>query len=78
MDSGIRRGTDVVKAVALGASAVGVGRLAAFGLAADGADGVRRVCELLKAEMETVAGRVGCDRVEQIGRNCLIPNPPRE
>lgn len=75
LDSGIRRGTDVVKALALGASAVGIGRLAAFGLAADGADGVRRVCELLKAEMETVIGRLGCDHVAQIGRDCLLPIP---
>lgn len=75
LDSGIRRGTDVVKAVALGASAVGIGRLAAFGLAADGADGVRRVCELLKAEIETVVGRIGADRVEKIGRDCLMPAP---
>jgi isopentenyl diphosphate isomerase/L-lactate dehydrogenase-like FMN-dependent dehydrogenase len=65
----------VVKAIALGASAVGIGRLAAFGLAADGADGVRRVCELLKAEMETVVGRIGADRVEKIGRDCLMPIP---
>jgi isopentenyl diphosphate isomerase/L-lactate dehydrogenase-like FMN-dependent dehydrogenase len=75
LDSGIRRGGDVVKAIALGASAVGIGRLAAFGLAADGADGVRRVCELLKAEMETVVGRIGADRVEKIGRDCLMPIP---
>jgi isopentenyl diphosphate isomerase/L-lactate dehydrogenase-like FMN-dependent dehydrogenase len=75
LDSGIRRGTDVVKAIALGASAVGIGRLAAFGLAADGTDGVRRVVELLKAEMETVVGRIGADRVEKIGRDCLMPVP---
>lgn len=73
LDSGVRRGTDVVKALALGATAVGVGRLAAFGLAADGADGVRRVCQLLSAEMETVIGRLGCDRVSQLGRACVLP-----
>jgi isopentenyl diphosphate isomerase/L-lactate dehydrogenase-like FMN-dependent dehydrogenase len=75
LDSGVRRGTDVVKAIALGASAVGIGRLAAFGLAADGANGVRRVCELLKAEMETVVGRIGCDRIEQIDSTCVMPIP---
>jgi isopentenyl diphosphate isomerase/L-lactate dehydrogenase-like FMN-dependent dehydrogenase len=74
-DSGIRRGTDAVKALALGASAVGIGRLAAFGLAADGASGVRRICELLMAEMETVIGRLGCDSVAQLGKTSLMTAP---
>jgi 4-hydroxymandelate oxidase len=72
-DSGIRRGSDIVKALALGASAVGIGRLAAFGLAADGASGIQRVCDLLCGEMETVIGRLGYDSATQVDQACLMP-----
>ena len=51
LDGGVRRGVDVLAALALGASAVGVGRPAVWGLAAAGADGVRHVLELLRADL---------------------------
>lgn len=59
LDSGIRRGTDVVKAIALGADVVVLGRLAAFGLGAAGERGVRRVHQLLRAEIGTVLTLLG-------------------
>ena len=52
LDGGVRRGTDVVKALALGATAVGIGRPVMWGLAAGGEDGARRVLELLRAETD--------------------------
>jgi isopentenyl diphosphate isomerase/L-lactate dehydrogenase-like FMN-dependent dehydrogenase len=60
VDGGIRRGTDVVKALALGARAVLVGRAPLWGLAADGEAGARHVLELLHAEFELALQLVGC------------------
>ncbi|KAL1306438.1 hypothetical protein AAFC00_005137 [Neodothiora populina] len=65
VDGGIKRGTDIVKALALGAKGVGMGRNALFGLGAGGTAGVERVFEILKAEMET-AMRLLC--VGEIGQ----------
>jgi len=58
-DSGIRNGSDIVKALALGADVVVIGRLAAYGLAAGGENGVIRVLELIKREMHTVLTLLG-------------------
>ena len=55
-DGGIRRGTDVLMALALGATAVGIGRPILWGLAVDGEAGVGRVLDILTAELEHVAG----------------------
>jgi isopentenyl diphosphate isomerase/L-lactate dehydrogenase-like FMN-dependent dehydrogenase len=60
VDGGIRRGTDVAIALALGADAVLVGRPALWGLAAGGADGAGRVLELLRAELELALALCGC------------------
>ena len=60
VDGGIRRGTDVAKALALGAQAVLVGRAAMFGLAVAGEDGVRHVLELLREELALTLGLLGC------------------
>ena len=60
MDGGIRRGTDVVKALALGAQAVLAGRPFVWGLAAGGEDGVFRVLELLRKELELALALLGC------------------
>jgi len=60
LDGGIRRGTDVVTALALGARAVMIGRPIVWGLAAGGEDGARDVLELLRAEIELALKLVGC------------------
>jgi 4-hydroxymandelate oxidase len=66
LDGGIRRGTDVVTALALGARAVLVGRPLIWGLAADGEEGVRRVLELLGAEVELALRLLGCPGPEAL------------
>lgn len=67
VDGGIKRGTDVVKALCLGAKGVGVGRAALFGLGAGGKEGVARVLEILKAETETCMRLLGVQRIDQLG-----------
>jgi 4-hydroxymandelate oxidase len=59
LDSGIRRGSDIVKALALGANVVVIGRLAAYGLAAGGERGVATVLALLRSELETTLALLG-------------------
>jgi isopentenyl diphosphate isomerase/L-lactate dehydrogenase-like FMN-dependent dehydrogenase len=68
LDGGIRRGTDVAKALALGARAVLAGRAPMFGLAAAGEDGVRHVLELLRDELTLALCLLGCTSPEEIGR----------
>nr|WP_239175491.1 alpha-hydroxy acid oxidase [Actinoplanes cyaneus] len=63
LDSGIRGGTDVLRALALGAAGVLVGRPAVWGLAAGGERGVHRVLELFGAELRDAMGLAGCDTV---------------
>ena len=58
-DGGIRRGTDVLKAIALGARAVMIGRPMFWGLAVDGEDGVRRVIRILRDELVMAMGMCG-------------------
>lgn len=67
IDSGIRRGSDIAAAVALGANAVAIGRLTALGLAADGEHGVRRVLEILREEFWTTLGHLGVSSVSELG-----------
>ncbi len=66
VDGGVRRGTDVFKAIALGAAAVLVGRPAAWGLAVDGEDGVCRVLEILREELRTAMKLAGCGAISDI------------
>jgi len=68
MDSGVQRGTHVLKAMALGASAVGVGRYYLFPLAAAGEAGVGRALGLMRAEIERALRLMGCRRVSDLGR----------
>ncbi|KIW37892.1 uncharacterized protein PV06_09874 [Exophiala oligosperma] len=67
VDGGIKRGTDVVKALALGAKAVGCGRGALFGLAAGGIAGVERVLEILRDETATAARLLGVEKMSELG-----------
>ena len=71
VDGGIRRGTDVLKAVALGASAVLVGRPIVWGLAHSGAAGVAHVLRLLRDELEAAMALTGCATLAQAGREIL-------
>jgi 4-hydroxymandelate oxidase len=68
LDGGIRRGTDVLKALALGASAVLIGRPYLWGLATAGEQGVGRVLDLLRAELELAMALSGCPTVSGISR----------
>lgn len=68
VDGGIRRGVDVLKALALGARAVLIGRPYLWGLAADGEAGVRRVLELLNDELELAMALCGCPTLSAIER----------
>jgi isopentenyl diphosphate isomerase/L-lactate dehydrogenase-like FMN-dependent dehydrogenase len=73
LDGGIRRGTDVLKALALGATAAMGGRAPIFGLAAGGESGVRHVLELLQAEIATGLALLGCTRPDQVTRGHIQP-----
>ncbi|WP_219893038.1 alpha-hydroxy acid oxidase [Aquisediminimonas profunda] len=70
-DSGIRSGADVLRALALGAKSVLIGRPTIWGLAAGGAAGVERVLQLLQTELEEVMAITGACRVEDINRSVL-------
>jgi isopentenyl diphosphate isomerase/L-lactate dehydrogenase-like FMN-dependent dehydrogenase len=68
LDGGVRRGTDVFKALALGASGVGIGRPMLWGLGAFGQAGVDRVLEILQGELTLVMGNCGTQKVADISR----------
>jgi isopentenyl diphosphate isomerase/L-lactate dehydrogenase-like FMN-dependent dehydrogenase len=72
VDGGFRRGTDIFKALALGASAVGIGRPYIWGLAAFGQEGVEVVLTLLRRELELVMRQAGTTSVGRITRNYVI------
>jgi 4-hydroxymandelate oxidase len=71
VDGGIRRGTDVLKALAMGANAVAVGRPPLWGLTVGGQDGVRRVLELLRDELSMAMALAGCPTIADIDRSLL-------
>jgi 4-hydroxymandelate oxidase len=76
IDGGVRRGADVVRALALGAVAVGVGRPVLWGLAVDGAAGVREVLELLRDDVDRTLALCGGGRVADLDAGVLFPSAP--
>lgn len=66
IDGGVRRGSDVIKAMALGASGCMIGRPYLYGLAAGGEKGVLRSLEIFKSEMERVMRLIGCDAISNL------------
>jgi isopentenyl diphosphate isomerase/L-lactate dehydrogenase-like FMN-dependent dehydrogenase len=75
MDSGIRRGPDVIKALALGANAVLLGRPYAYGLAVAGQTGVERVIRILMAEIDLALALIGAPDVSSLDRSWLALSP---
>jgi 4-hydroxymandelate oxidase len=71
VDGGVRRGTDVLKALALGAKAVLIGRPVLWGLAIDGEAGVARVLEMLRAELDEAMALAGCPTVAEATRDLV-------
>jgi 4-hydroxymandelate oxidase len=73
VDGGIRRGTDVLKALALGATAVAIGRPYLYGLAVSGADGVRGIVNILRNELEMAMALTGRPSIASIDRSLVLP-----
>ena len=73
VDGGIRRGSDVLKAIALGARAVLVGRAVLWGLCVAGEQGATQVLEILRRELDEAMLLCGCTRLSDIGRWLLVP-----
>jgi (S)-mandelate dehydrogenase len=71
VDSGYRRGSDIVKALALGASAVLVGRATLYGTAAAGEAGATRAIDILRDEIGRVLALVGCRGIDELGPELL-------
>ena len=71
MDGGIRRGTDIVKALALGARAVLIGRPIFFGLAVGGEEGLRQVLQILKDELHSTLGLCGRPDIDSVDRSVI-------
>ncbi|XP_020204357.1 (S)-2-hydroxy-acid oxidase GLO2 [Cajanus cajan] len=72
LDGGIRRGTDVFKSLALGASGVFIGRPVVFSLAVDGEAGVRKVLQMLRDEFELTMALSGCGSLKEITRDHVV------
>ena len=76
VDGGVQRGSDVVKAVALGAKAVAIGKLQGWGLAANGTAGVVRVLEILEEEIRIAMGLMGVTSMEKLNRSYVCKAEP--
>ncbi len=72
-DGGVRRGTDVLKALALGAAAAAIGRPQLWGLAAGGESGVGRVLEMIREELTLAMALAGCPAISAIDRSLVAP-----
>ncbi|MFO1432818.1 MAG: alpha-hydroxy acid oxidase [Candidatus Competibacteraceae bacterium] len=75
VDSGFRRGTDVIKAMALGSHAVMIGTATLYGLAAGGEAGVRHALDILSRDIDRVLGQLGCHSLAELGPHRLVPPP---
>ncbi|MGH7848481.1 MAG: alpha-hydroxy acid oxidase [Candidatus Binatia bacterium] len=76
IDSGFMRGSDVVKALALGARAVLIGKLMTWSLAAGGEAGLERALQILQTEIRVAMGNIGVPTVADIGPHCIRPSYP--
>jgi isopentenyl diphosphate isomerase/L-lactate dehydrogenase-like FMN-dependent dehydrogenase len=77
VDGGFRRGSDVYKALAIGARAVGIGRAYIYGLASFGQEGVERVLDILRAELTLTMRQCGTPAIAQITRASILKNGAR-
>ena len=79
MDGGVRRGSDIAKAICLGARAVLIGRAYAYGLGAAGEAGVARAIAILRADLERTLALLGCESIgELIGPTWMFPQAGRD
>ena len=74
VDGGVRRGSDVLKAIALGARAVLVGRPILWGLTVNGEEGATHILEILRRELDEAMLLCGCSKLRDIGRWVLAPS----
>jgi isopentenyl diphosphate isomerase/L-lactate dehydrogenase-like FMN-dependent dehydrogenase len=74
MDGGVRRGTDAFKALALGATAVGIGRPYIWGLASFGQEGVEKVLDILRKELLFAMRQAGTRNIAEISRTYVVVN----
>jgi isopentenyl diphosphate isomerase/L-lactate dehydrogenase-like FMN-dependent dehydrogenase len=72
VDGGVRRGTDIFKALALGATAVGVGRPYMWGLASFGQPGVEMVLDILRRELQLIMRQTGVTSIQNISKNYIV------
>ena len=75
LDGGVRRGTDVLKALALGASAVGIGKPVFFSLAVGGQDAVKDMLTMFRRELEAAMALTGCRTVSDISESLVTRHP---
>ena len=75
VDGGVRRGTDIFKALAIGATAVGFGRPHSWGLGAFGQAGVEAVLEIYRRELRTIMRQAGTTSLDKITRDYIVPRP---
>ena len=72
VDGGFRRGTDIIKALAIGADAIAIGRPYLWGLGAFGQEGVETVLDILKRELEIVMRQASTTRIDEIGSDLIV------